>query len=369
MPENKQVNILIASGASAGHLYPALALAQALRKNNPYANVAFVSSKRGGLEISVRQAGYKLFLISVVSFSFRFFGFLPAIYGFIKSFFESLFIIEKFRPGIVVGFGSYVSFPVVLGAAFLKKRTVIHEQNVSLGLANRILSLFADKVALSFKETQVRVSLKDKFSFTGNPVRTQLIVQKKEDTREFFGLSDKFTILVLGGSQGSHRINSVFKETAALLEREKDFQFIHITGKTDYPSLKDYYSRTITKTKYCIFDFLSSMDLAYSLADLVICRAGAGTIAELAYFGKASISIPYPLARGHQLENALTLMRQGAAVVVEEKSLYSGLLYKYIIDIMEDDARREGLGVNIQKFSSACAADNLAQLVLSECKN
>ena len=356
-----RVKILIASGASAGHLYPALSFAQKLREKEAGADIAFVSSRRGGIAEEISAHGFRLFLISVLPFSFKSFKkFFLAFCRFIRSFFESFLIIEKFRPDVVVGFGSYVSFPVCLEAALFKKATVIHEQNVSLGLANKALGFFADKVAVSFRETR---NFYDKAIVTGNPLRKSLTRVGKEDARSFFGLEDKFTILTLGGSQGSHRINTEFKNAVKRIEKREDFQFIHITGKSDYNDLKKDYS-CITM-RHCVFDFLEPMHLAYVLADLVVSRAGATTIAELVYFQKAALLIPYPYAGGHQLENAYALGKEAAAIVLREEELGCQGLSETIARLIHSPFQRQALERNIQKFAVPDAAGKLAELAIS----
>lgn len=356
----KRLRVLVASGASAGHLYPALAFAQSLTCKWPDSDIAFVTSKRAGIENCIPEAGYEIFFISICPFGLTIKKFLQAVYRFAVSFLESFFIIERLRPDIVVGFGSYVSFPVLLEAALFKKPTIIHEQNLSLGLANKALSFFVDKVAVSFKETAVE---SDKSVFTGNPLRKSLIKIDKEKAGRFFNLDVKFTILTLGGSQGARKINAEFEGAVGLLEKEEDFQFIHITGKKDYSDLKKNYNNC--KIKHCVFDFLKEMHLAYSLADLVICRAGATTIAELAYFNKAAILIPYPYARSHQLENAHLLAKEGAAVVIEEKELDYITLSGHISTFMHSDSKRKFIEGNIQKFSNPSADSKLAEAALS----
>lgn len=352
------LRILIAAGASAGHLYPALGLAESLREKGGVSAIAFVSSRRAGLEKLI--SGYRLFLISILPFQFSCLKFLRAVYGFLISLVESFFIIEKFRPDVVIGFGSYVSFPLLLEAALFKKPTLIHEQNVSLGLANKALGYFADIIAVSFPQTR---ALSPRCVFTGSPLRSSLVIEDKVKARNFFGLAGKFTILVLGGSQGSQRINREFRNAAALLEKKEDFQFIHITGKNDYFDLKKAYS--YIKIKNCVFDFLSAIQWAYSAADLVISRAGAGAITELAYFKKAAILIPFPYSGSHQLENAICLRQENAALVIEEKELSGTLLCDYVVRLMHAADERKMLEDNIQKFVHPDAAERLAGLVLS----
>src|SRR3989338_3662696 len=361
-PEAKKV--LIASGASAGHIYPALALAENLKHKQPSWEIAFVTCRRLSLENSIESSGYNFFIISICPFSFGFRKFLISLYRLVKSFWETFLIIEKFRPDVVIGFGSYVSFPVILESALFKKPTFIHEQNVSLGLSNRALSLFVDKVAVSFKDAPLdsrapspfcRKAIfrggkgRGKFVFTGNPLRQELVKKDKEESRAFFGLDEKFTILVLGGSQGSERINTEFKQTVDILSaKRQDFQFIHLCGKKDYSSLKKDYS--CIKIRYCLFDFLTRMDFAYSLADLVICRAGAGSITELAFFRKAAIIIPSPYAGSHQLENANALKMKEAAVRLEEKELGGFKLAEFILRRMDSAGERAKLEKRIAEF-------------------
>jgi UDP-N-acetylglucosamine--N-acetylmuramyl-(pentapeptide) pyrophosphoryl-undecaprenol N-acetylglucosamine transferase len=353
--------VLIASGASAGHLYPALAFAQGLASKRDGIEIAFVSSRRRGIENCIKEAGYPLFFISVCQFNLNLLKFLESAYRLTRSFLESFLIIRRFNPDIVVGFGSYVSFPVLFEAAVLGKATLIHEQNTHLGLANRILSHFVDKTAISFREMYPSSS---KFVFTGNPLRRSLFIEDKEKARRFFNLGDVFTILGVGGSQGSHKINTAFKDAVKILvNKNEGFQFIHLSGNTDYLHLKDQY-KYIT-IKHRLFDFFADMHLAYSLADLVVCRAGAGTLSELAYFGKAAILIPYPYAGGHQAKNAKFLKRENAALVIEERALSGEVLGAKISHLMRSSDERKTLEVNIRKFAIADAGDRLAELTLS----
>lgn len=374
--------VLIASGASAGHLYPALAFAESLALKRPDTAIAFVTVKRG-IESGIQEAHYQLFYICLRPLSFNSIQCIPALYYLGRSFLDSFFIIQKFRPDIVVGFGSYVSFPVLLEAALLKIHTLIHEQNISFGLSNRLLSCFVERIAVSFTPSETKgqplkrkrflagftetAGLPNKCVFTGYPLRKSLTQCGRDEARRFFNLEDRFTLLVLGGSLGSHRINTEFKKALEILAKKKEnFQFIHISGKSDYLHLKEGY-KYIT-IKHCVFDFLAAMHLAYSAADLVICRAGAGTLSELAYFKKAALVIPYPYAAGHQLENALTLKRENAAVVIEEQELKGTALSEQILALLHSADERKDLENNIQKFAHPDAADRLAELALSMVK-
>ena len=345
--------ILIAAGASAGHLYPALSFAECIARQYPLCTIAFVSSRRNGIESNI--APYQCYLISIRPFSGPLKKLLQAVYGFIKSFIESFFIIEKFRPDVVIGFGSYVSFPILLEAALLKKHILLHEQNVSLGKANKWLSPFADAIAVSFKESE---KISPRCVFTGNPLRASLTPKNRKEALGFFNLEDRFTIMALGGSQGSHRINNEFSQALSLLDSQREVQAIHIAGRRDYLGLQK--SSRYTTIKHRLFDFLPQMQWAYSAADVVVCRAGAGTIAELAYYGKAAIVIPYPYAGGHQRENASVLAKHKAAVVIEEHELTAVRLSETIRRLMDSAKERQGLEKNIRTF---CVSDGAARLV------
>lgn len=355
------MNVLIVAGASGGHLYPALALAEALKLKSPGSDIAFVCPRASGLNEKIASCGYKIFEISVRRIRFKFIGFLKGLYSLAKSFVEAFFIIDKARPDVVVGFGSYASLPVMLEAAFFKKATIIHEQNVSLGLANRMLSFFVDKVAVSFNETVLPPLNRQKKFFTGNPLGKRAENKEKNRARDFFSLEDKFTILVLGGSLGAHNINFAFTRAVSILSKEENFQFIHITGKSDYQAVKEAYSPVELTNR--VFSFLDEMSYAYGAADMVICRAGAGTISELAYFAMPAILIPYPLAHKHQSENARVLSSQKAAVVIEESDLTVDLFCEHILSFMRSEDNRRRLSENIKKFAQPFAAQKFARLV------
>lgn len=375
--EPSAIKVLIASGASAGHLYPALAFAQRLAAKRPDIAIAFVTSKRG-IESAVERCGYQLFFVSLRPPSLKVIKFLQSLYYLCRSFFESFFIIQKFRPGLVVGFGSYISFSALLESALLRIPTLIHEQNVSFGLSNKLLSSFVDTIAVSFTPLETvgqSAGIKrllsglrpEKRVFTGNPLRSSLTKSARSEAMRFFGLDEAFTLLVIGGSQGSRRINMEFMEAVRLLmERKEKFQFIHISGHSDYLRLKEWY-KCIT-IKYRLFDFLDAINTAYTAADLVICRSGAGTLSELAYFKKAAVLIPYPYARGHQLENALVFKSKNAAAVIQEKELSGAGLCEQILRLMRSADERKALEDNIQKFAHPDAADKLAELALSMVK-
>lgn len=311
------MRILISSGASGGHVFPAVFAAQELRKEDH--EILFITTK--GLAkkiIEENQFNVRAVDLKALSFSsLRYF--IYSAWLMVKSLFQCLRIIVNFSPSVVVGFGGYASFPAVLAAWLCHKPIVVHEQNIFFGKANRLSGIFSRKILISFKETQKFFSSK-KFVLTGCPCRSAEQKGEKLEVLKKFNLQkDIFTILVLGGSQGSQRINDEFIKSVEILKNDFAFQCIHLCGELNYPFLKEVY-RDI-KICYCLIPFLKEIEFAYQVADLVVARSGAMTIFELMCFKKRSILIPYPFAGGHQNENARILEERGLASIIKEKEL------------------------------------------------
>lgn len=313
------MRILAVSGASGGHIFPAISFLQRLKKCRPDSSSLLVLPERSReKQISAEVCAVEY--ISSVSLSLKLDKKnLSALLKFFKGAAESLRLLLKFKPDIVVGFGSLDSLAIMLWAWILRIPTLIHEQNVVPGRANRLLAKFCDKVAISFSQTKEFLEINpQRIIVTGNPIREDLKVIKKQEALDFFGLeSGKFTVLVTGGSQGSRRINlSFLAAMQALPERDK-IQAVHISGQADFAFLKQAYSELNAPVK--LFAFLPQMQYAYCAADLVISRAGATTIAELAFFKAPAVLVPYPFARAHQLSNARVLEKTGAAIIIEDR--------------------------------------------------
>ena len=267
------------------------------------------------------------------------------------SFFQSISLINKCSPSLVIGVGGYSSGPFCLAARFRGIPTAIHEQNSYPGLTNRLLSAFVDRIFVSFDESKAYFKGK-KLSLTGNPVR-----------EEFFSDSDlgkkdpnQFTILVVGGSQGAMAINKAFTASLAYLNKNgRHPVVIHQTGKADYNRVKeDYLNKTL---KGELSPFIQDMKTAYNNADLVISRAGATTIFELAALGKPSILIPYPYATNqHQEINARSLVRVGGAEMILEKDLTTEGMANAIIKHMDNRPALEEMGTKAGKMGRRDAA-------------
>lgn len=361
------MRILVVTGASGGHIFPALSFLDALKDKN--VNTLLILPRYClKYNISWKETrNYKVNYISIsaIKLDLDFTNFV-AILKFFHGSLESLLIILRFRPDIVVGFGSLVSVPIVLLAWIFRIRTLIHEQNVIPGRANRLLAKFTDRIAISFLESRdyLKSCSKTKIVFTGNPVRREFIRINKNKALDFFGLdSDKFTILVMGGSLGSHRINIEFLNAISRISDRHKLQIIHLSGRGDYALLK--YGYRVLNINIKLFDFLEPMHYAYNACDLVISRAGATTIAEIIFFRLPAIIIPYPFAYGHQASNAELLQSQGCAMVIKDNELGADILRQAIEKLLDNPGEIKRMSSGYDAMSKSNANDLLVDEVLS----
>ncbi len=312
------MKVLIATGGSGGHIFPALATAHHFRAQGHEVSLAGVF---GLWAERVAKGPFPLTEISARGLNTRCFSSvgISSIYM-LKSLRESVILLRQQAPQVVLGFGGYAAFPVVLAAFFLRIPTMIHEQNACPGRANRLLKYGVNRIAVSFDETR-RYFPPQKTVVTGYPLyRWGDPVLKKAEAAAVFGLkSDIFTILVLGGSQGSQAINRCFVDASAAWKTMAPFQVIHITGRKDYREVLNAYGDQGRLS--FVTPFWDNMPAAYRAADLVVSRSGAGTINEIAAYGLRAVLIPYPHAQGHQIENAQILIRAGKAQMIEQKDL------------------------------------------------
>jgi UDP-N-acetylglucosamine--N-acetylmuramyl-(pentapeptide) pyrophosphoryl-undecaprenol N-acetylglucosamine transferase len=318
--------IIIAGGGTGGHLFPGIAIANELARRFGDLKVLFVVGRKRMEEEIISRAGYRACSIDVEGMLGRgIFGAMKAFSKMAVSSFQSLRILRDFRPHLVVGVGGYSSGPLGLVAWILGIPTAIHEQNSYPGLTNRLLSRFAKRVFISFEQSS-RYFKRGNVIFTGNPVREELIASKQPAGRD----DGRFVILVVGGSQGARAINRAVVDALKELKREGFLPFaIHQTGPTDLETVIGGYRAHGIEAE--VTPFIEDMASAYGMANLVICRAGATTIAELAALGKPSILIPFPYAtHDHQVMNANSLMSRGAADMILEKDLTGDTLAEKI---------------------------------------
>lgn len=327
------MKIIVACGGTGGHVFPALSFLEGLSAKEKNADILLVVTRRQ-IESKIIPQKYKLACLDIASVQLKLDKKnLCALFKLCKGMLESILIILRFKPDVIVGFGGYAAFPLVFSAWFLRVKTLIHEQNVILGFANRFLARLVDSIAISFKESgELLPAYQKKMVFTGNPLRAQLVRIEKKEALDFFSFSKNiFTILVMGGSLGAHKINIEFIQAVSLLEESNKVQIIHLSGEADYDFLKSAYERWRAPVR--LFKFFQKMEYAYSAADLALCRAGATTLAELIFYQLPAIIIPYPFAYGHQFANARILTDRGCAVLIQDRDLQADNLKDRIIEL------------------------------------
>jgi len=355
------VRILVVTGVSAGHIYPALSFLDNLK--DKYENIeTLLAVPLRSLKTPIVSPGFKVKYLSftTITLSVNLKNF-SAILKFFKGSLESLILLLEFRPDIVVGFGGLDTLILVLLAWMFRIKTLIHEQNVIPGRANRLLARFVDKVAISFPETKNHLNISEqRIVLTGNPLRQYLNRVERQEALSFFGLDDdKFTILVMGGSSGSHKINMAFLEVLSGLPHTIKLQAIHIAGVLDYSPLADSYKGLKVKIK--LFHFLQDMQYAYSTCDLVVCRAGATTIAELIKFHLPAVIVPYPFAYKHQLSNSKILEKLGTAIIINDEELDGPTLRNTLDDLINNPERLRSMRARYDAREELNASDLLVE--------
>ena len=334
------MRILIASGGTGGHLFPAIRLARELKARG-MDKVLFATSCRNQDSAILKREHMRFCVLPVIPLqSCNIFDILNFGWRLISDTIKSLFLLLSFRPEVVVGFGGYVSGPIVLLAALSGIKTVIHEQNVSPGKTNRVLARFVDRIAVSFSETRAYLKRFDsKIVVSGNLLRQGL---KKTSSKK-----DTFTILTMGGSQGAHALNKLVPEAAGLIngDTKKDLEMVHISGSRECGEVANAYNNKGIKSR--VIAFTEAMSDIYNECDFVISRAGATTVSELLFLGKPSILVPYPHAGGHQRLNAKVLEDAGIAVLLEEEGLTAEGLREWIVGFM-DKAKLATMAKKIQ---------------------
>lgn len=317
------MKILFACSASGGHILPALSVARELKKINGQNQILILTEKNRISSDILTGCGFEIvFLQAKAPFNMR----LPVINSIIKLLTNSaqiVKILKGFRPEVIFGFGGYVSILPVFMSKSLGAKCIIHEQNVSLGRANRILARFAQAIAVSFQATKdhfANTKIGRKIIYTGLPLRNDLRLVERREAAGFFKLDPKyFTILILGGSSGSSKINRYFLNVIDELSVKNELQIIHISGLQDEAFVRSFYGER-PHLKARTFGFLKEMSFAYSLADICISRSGASAVYELGFYKLPSILIPYPYAAGHQIDNAGVLSDSNAAILLKEES-------------------------------------------------
>lgn len=362
----KQYRFIISGGGTGGHIFPAISIANTLRSRFPECEILFVGAEDRMEMEKVPAAGYEIKGLPVCGFNrsslFKNIRVLKLLF---VSLGQAKNIINEFKPDIVIGVGGYASGPTLWSAASLGIPTLIQEQNSYAGVTNKLLSKKADRICVAYDGME-KFFPKEKIVLTGNPVRKDLEFGegKREEALKFFGLSpEKKTILVVGGSLGARTINHSIQGGLDKLFAS-DVQVIWQTGRYYHEDAIRHLKAYLGIPVWCS-DFISRMDYAYSAADLVISRAGAGTISELCVLKKPVILVPSPnVAEDHQTKNAQALVNKEAAIMISDADSRSQLVEK-ALEVVNDDMLLQKLSDNISKMAFHNSADRIVDEIVS----
>lgn len=361
----KPLKIIFSGGGTGGHIFPAIAIANAVKRKVPEAEILFVGAL-GRMEMEkVPAAGYNIEGIPIAGLQRKWtLSNLKLPILIIRSIIRSGKILKRFKPNVVVGTGGYASGPLLRAAAFMRIPILIQEQNSYAGITNRILARKASRICVAYRGMEAYFP-KNKIRLTGNPVREDVvnIDGKREEAMRFFKLeNNKPVLLILGGSLGAKAINEAIAQGIKSL-LESGIQVIWQSGRPFYPTALKLFDE-FKGQGLELYEFINRMDLAYACADVVVSRAGAGAISELCLVKKPSILVPLPTAaEDHQTKNAMALVNQEAAIVIKDE-LCQKELVQAVIKLINDQARQQSLSCNIASLAQSHADEKIALEVL-----
>lgn len=362
---NQQLNVLVSGGGTGGHIFPALSIANEVRRRHPEAKILFVGAQ-GRMEMEkVPAAGYNIIGLPVSGFDrkhlLRNFKVLARLY---KSMGMARKILKDFKPDIAIGVGGYASGPMLKEAQKQGIPTLLQEQNSYAGVTNKLLAAKADKICVAYDGME-RFFPSEKIVLTGNPVRRNLLEcgATQEQARQAMGMDpNRKTILIIGGSLGARTINNAIIDGLKRIGEAGDVQIIWQTGKIYDQQCREALDASGVKN-VAQMAFISNMDMAYRAADLVVSRAGASSISELQLLGKAAILVPSPnVAEDHQTKNALALSTRDAAIMVTDADAAAQLV-NTMLETVADEAKTASLGTNVLKMALRDAAERIVDEV------
>ena len=367
--------VVVAGGGTGGHIYPAIGIAQALQRLDTTVDIVFIGGRDRLESKLIPQHGFRFMPISVAGFPRRLtLQWIPVLWKAFRGLIQSLRYMRELKPDIVIGTGGYVSGPVLLAGLLCRIPIAIQEQNASIGLTNRVLAHWAKMAYLAMEPLRHRHSFRHTVSVqvTGNPIRPAITTfQKSEATYRKFGLlPERKTIFVMGGSQGAHTINdAIVAALPHLLEFADRLQIVHQTGAAEAQNVQAVYHNTLgshPKLRWCVQPFFDTIEEIYSIADVMVCRAGGMTVAEVTACGIPAIFIPLPSQTGNdQVLNAHAVAEKGGAVVLEQGMFTVESLIQNLVNIVLDaDTHKKMVAAN-QALGKPSASDHIATSILS----
>lgn len=363
--------ILFATGGTGGHINPALAVAGYIRENYPKAEILFVGTADRMEAQLVPAAGFNFKTIEIQGFSreLNFGGLkhnLKTIKLLLKSEGQAKKIIQEFDPDAVIGFGGYVSGPVLSVAARMGIPTAVHEQNAFPGVTNKNLAKKVDVVMLTAPEAKKLLKPKNPCVVTGLPIRGEIISANKEFARAEMKLDSRPLILSMGGSLGARAINEAVKHLIEKRYEKNDCYYLHATGKAGSAMIEDIGKEIdlSANPQIMLREYINDMDRCLAAADLVVCRAGASSLSEIQALGKPSILVPYPYAaENHQYYNAKTMSDRDAAILIEEKYFTGERLLSEVEALLADTDRLKRMGENAKAMAILDASQRITECV------
>ncbi len=384
--EKNRIRIVLAGGGTGGHIYPAIAIAKALHRVDTHIDIVFIGGENRIEASVVPQQGFRFLPISVEGFPRRLtLKWFPVIFKVFQGLLKSFKYLRELKPNVVIGTGGYVSGPVLYAATLLGIPIAIQEQNATPGLTNRILARRAETAFLALPQERKRFP-NHIVHVTGNPIRPSIAnFPRKKETYEKFGFSEtKKTVFVMGGSQGAQAVNNVMIDACPLIAqsfscadsqektdenkykldgRSSNIQFVHQTGKKDIDKVRESYKKN--KIPCLVQPFFDPIEEIYSIADLMICRAGGMTVSEVTACGIPAIFIPLPATLGNdQVQNATTVANVHAAVVIRQEDITPEKLVKHLFRILSDDTLYKEMKISSSNFGKPFASDTIAESIL-----
>lgn len=361
------MRVLLSGGGTAGHIYPALTVAERLSEDGH--EVAFIGTDRGPEARLVPEAGLTFHTLPARGFDrSRPLSLLLALAIAFLSTLRALTMVRRFRADVVVGFGGYVSLPVGLAAALLRVPLVLHEQNSVPGMANRALSRFATAVATTYPASAQRMRPGTRVVQTGNPVRRAILEADRQQGRRSLAVpEDARMVLVFGGSRGARHLNEASVDMAAELVARQDVYVLHIAGETEVESVRSRLAGSkdvVPADRYRVVAYVDEMGGALAAADVVIARAGATSIAEITAVGRAAILVPYPYAtEDHQTLNAKDVADAGGGVLVPDDALDDGALLPPLVRLLDTIEERDHMAALSGRLGLRDATQRLCALI------
>jgi UDP-N-acetylglucosamine--N-acetylmuramyl-(pentapeptide) pyrophosphoryl-undecaprenol N-acetylglucosamine transferase len=362
------MRIIITGGGTGGHIYPAVAIAERLKQNDPDVSILYIGAKHGLEKEIVPAKGIAFETVDVAPLNKKLsLKTFDAIGQTIKGLFQSRKLMKDFKPDVVIGTGGYVTGPVVLVGALMGIPSTIHEQNAFPGMANKLLSRFVDTVMLTFEEAGVQFPVKDKLVYTGLPIRDDFFRSDRLSARKALGIeTDELMILTVGGSNGAQKLNEMMMAAYGALKAHKRLKCFHVSGNRYYSRLKKGIEEGTYEVceHFELMNFLEDMPTYLAAADIVISRAGASTITEIIATRTPSIIIPSPnVANDHQFHNAKVLDKNGMGLVIRERDLTVPLIVHTIEDFIENPDKLHKMRINCERMDIRESLDRIVEVI------